>query len=53
MEHRTSGANDGGEVYSYRTIMETGSEEIKEILAIITGGYPPGIPIKEEKRHAD
>lgn len=46
------GATDRPEIrWSYRTILETGSDELKEILEIITGGYRPGIA-KEEK-HED
>lgn len=40
---------DRNEIFSFRHIMETGSEELREIIQIITNGNPPGIPTKEEK----
>lgn len=53
MDEGTSREVDGGEVsWSYRTIMETGSEELKAIISLITGDLPPGKTIKEEEEDA-
>lgn len=53
MAHRARRDDDGGCLYTtWREIHEKGSEELLEVIALITGGYAPGIPIKEEKKDA-
>lgn len=50
MANRANGTDDRGPLYTtWREIHEKGSEEFMEIIALITGGNPPGISTKEEK----
>ena len=50
MANRERGGNDGEKVrWSYREIFKTGSPELREIIEIITGRCPPGIPLQKEE----
>lgn len=45
----TGRGDDGGPLYTtWREVHEKGSEELLEIIAIITGGHPPGIAKEDE-----
>lgn len=49
MDEKKGGRTNEREMaWSYSDIMGNGSEELKSIITFITGGNPPGIPIKEE-----
>ena len=39
--------------WSYKTIKESGSDELKHIIEIITGGNEPGRPIREGGEHEE
>ena len=54
MANRDGAGDDGEEVcWNYAEILAEGSDELQAIIEIITGGCPPGIPIKEKERKKD